>query len=86
MTDQVQVNFRMPIELRDRLKEDAFMQNRSMNAEIIARLQSTYRRKTPEEATEEVIAYLTGMSRAIREDDDPMKLKLIEILKVLSHE
>ena len=33
---------RMPDGMRDRLKEDAKASNRTMNAEIVARLQSTY--------------------------------------------
>tara|TARA_R110000850_G_C9830318_1_gene453287 strand:- start:345 stop:692 length:348 start_codon:yes stop_codon:yes gene_type:complete len=37
--EQVQVNFRMPSELRDKIKESAEKNNRSMNAEIVVALE-----------------------------------------------
>lgn len=40
-TDE-QVNFRMPSELRNRLKESADENNRSLTAEIVARLQASF--------------------------------------------
>lgn len=40
--EQVQVNFRMPADLRDRLKVAAGTNNRSMNAEIVARLDASF--------------------------------------------
>lgn len=42
VSEQVQVNFRMPVELRDRIKAAAEDNHRSMNAEIIARLEDTF--------------------------------------------
>lgn len=42
VTDQVQVNFRMPVDLRERIKLAAEENNRSMNAEIIATLEEAY--------------------------------------------
>lgn len=41
-SEQVQVNFRMPVGLRDRIKAAAEDSHRSMNAEIIARLEDTF--------------------------------------------
>lgn len=38
VSEQVQVNFRMPVDLRDRIKAAAEANNRSMNAEIVSRL------------------------------------------------
>ena len=42
ISEQVQVNFRMPVELRDRIKAAADDNGRSMNAEIIIRLDRTF--------------------------------------------
>lgn len=42
VAEQVQVNFRMPIALRDRIKEAAERNGRSMNAEIVASLDDRY--------------------------------------------
>lgn len=42
VSEQVQVNFRMPVELRDRIRAAAEANHRSMNAEIIARLEETF--------------------------------------------
>jgi hypothetical protein len=39
---QVQVNFRMPEDLRDRIKWAADFNNRSMNAEIVAALEEKF--------------------------------------------
>ena len=41
VSEQVQVNFRMPVELRDRIRAEADSHGRSMNAEIIMRLEAT---------------------------------------------
>lgn len=40
--EQVQVNFRMPAALRDRIKAIAEANNRSMNAEIVAALEEKF--------------------------------------------
>jgi hypothetical protein len=37
--EQVQVNFRMPVELRDSLRNEAEKKGRSLNAEIVFRLE-----------------------------------------------
>lgn len=42
VTEQVQVNFRMPVDLRDAIREAALRSGRSMNAEIIMRLEATF--------------------------------------------
>lgn len=42
VSEQVQVNFRIPVPLRDRIKAVAEKNNRSMNAEIIARLEASF--------------------------------------------
>lgn len=42
VSEQAQVNFRMPVDLRDRLKRASQANNRSMNAEIINRLEDTF--------------------------------------------
>ena len=39
VSEQVQVNFRMPVDLRNRIKYYAELNNRSMNAEIISALE-----------------------------------------------
>lgn len=42
VSEQIQVNFRMPVDLRDRIKIAAEVNNRSMNAELIAALEEMY--------------------------------------------
>lgn len=42
VAEQVQVNFRMPVDLRDRIKAAADANNRSMNAEIILALEEAF--------------------------------------------
>lgn len=42
VAEQVQVNFRMPVELRDRIKAKAESNGRSMNAEIIDALEHSF--------------------------------------------
>ena len=44
VSEQVQVNFRMPVELRDEIKREAEGNSRSRNAEIIFALESYYGR------------------------------------------
>ena len=44
VSEQVQVNFRMPGALRDEIKHEAEANSRSMNAEIIFALESYYGR------------------------------------------
>lgn len=79
VAEQVQVNFRMPSELRDKLKIDAQLNGRSLNAEIVDRLERSYVVRTSKETTELAIAYLTGMLRASR-DGNPEASTLIERL------
>jgi hypothetical protein len=40
--EQVQVNFRMPVELRDQLRSASEGNHRSLNAEIVARLEQSF--------------------------------------------
>lgn len=42
VSEHVQVNFRFPGDLRDRIKAAAEANNRSMNAEIVARLEGSF--------------------------------------------
>lgn len=42
VADQIQVNFRMPADLRNRIKVAAEANNRSMNAEIVAALEGKF--------------------------------------------
>ncbi|WP_417809312.1 Arc family DNA-binding protein [Thioclava sp.] len=42
VAEQVQVNFRMPAELRDRIKLAAERNSRSMNAEIVSVLEEAF--------------------------------------------
>ena len=42
VAEQVQVNFRMPADLRDRLRAEAEENNRSLNAEIVSRLEASF--------------------------------------------
>ena len=46
-SEQVQVNFRLPAELRDMIKAAAESNNRSMNAEIVSRLGSSFAQEAP---------------------------------------
>ncbi|NYE62209.1 plasmid stability protein [Duganella sp. 1224] len=57
-TDYVQSAFRMPPALRDELRKSAAKHGRSMNAEILARLQAT-----PDQA---VIAELAALKKMIQ--------------------
>lgn len=41
-SEQVQVNFRMPTDLRDRIRQAAEENNRSLNAEIVSTLEKAY--------------------------------------------
>ena len=50
VSEQVQVNFRMPVDLRDRIKAAAEANNRSMNSEIVARLEASLSGKIETEA------------------------------------
>lgn len=42
VSEQVQVNFRMPVDLRDRIRAASESNNRSLNAEIVAALEEKY--------------------------------------------
>lgn len=65
VAEQVQVNFRMPVELRDRIKAAAEISNRSMNAEIVATLEKAYPALTGIEATVERINRLVSVAREL---------------------
>lgn len=58
---QDQFNLRMPHGMRDRIKAAADMNNRSMNAEIVAALEEKYPAAPIEvKAVDGVIAYIAG--------------------------
>lgn len=63
VADQVQVNFRMPVALRDRIKVAAEANNRSMNAEIVATLEEKYPPSDPLQAAINRIGWLTEQIR-----------------------
>lgn len=58
VSEQVQVNFRMPADLRDRIKVAAQANNRSMNAEIVATLEREY----PPERFKEIVEELARLA------------------------
>lgn len=71
MSDQhttVQYQLRLPQELRDKIKESAGEHNRSMNADIVARLEQSF----------EAVAALTDLERA---DYEELKQELTQELK-----
>lgn len=49
-SEQVQVNFRMPAELKSRVEAAAEANNRSTTAEIIARLEASFVELSPSDA------------------------------------
>lgn len=63
VAEQVQVNFRMPVDLRDRIKAAADENSRSMNAEIILRLEQTFKDDHIEEMS---AAHLDGRPEEMR--------------------
>lgn len=69
VSEQVQVNFRMPADLRDRIKAKAESNGRSMNAEIISALELYFPApKGPKDVVEEVISVLSYVEPSIREE------------------
>lgn len=71
MSDQhttVQYQLRLPQELRDKIKESAGEHNRSMNADIVARLEQSF----------EAVAALTDLERV---DYEELKQELTQELK-----
>lgn len=71
MSDQhttVQYQLRLPQELRDKIKESAGEHNRSMNADIVARLEQSF----------EAVAVLTDLEKA---DYQELKQELTQELK-----
>lgn len=63
-----QYKLRLPEELRDKIKESASTHNRSMNADIVARLEQSF----------EAVAALTDLERA---DYEELKQELTQELK-----
>ncbi|PRY03791.1 Arc family DNA-binding protein [Paraburkholderia sp. BL25I1N1] len=41
-SEDIQTNLRLPIDLKERLKQAADASNRSMNAEVVARLEESF--------------------------------------------
>jgi hypothetical protein len=72
-SEQVQVNFRMPVELRDRLRAASQENHRSLNAEIVARLEYAF-------AGERLEANLPATSRSAQanEADDDITAKTLQ--------
>lgn len=76
MSDQhttVQYQLRLPQELRDKIKESAGEHNRSMNADIVARLEQTF----------EAAIVLTEVEKA---DYEELKQELKKDMKVIAEE
>ncbi|WP_417257160.1 Arc family DNA-binding protein [Celeribacter halophilus] len=67
-SEQVQVNFRMPEDLRDRIKAAAEQHNRSMNAEIVATLAEKYPPKFID--AEALAEFLNGLSCSFIAEND----------------
>lgn len=67
MSDQhttVQYQLRLPQELRDKIKESAIAHNRSMNADIVARLEDSFEPSLPPSFGLEQMEVLTKMAGA----------------------
>ena len=57
-----QYNLRWPDELKEKIAQSAKEHNRSMNADIVARLEDSFTKHTPDFAITSIIpAYLTGL-------------------------
>ncbi len=68
VSEQVQVNFRMPADLRDRLKATAEREGVSMNHLIIDGLERQHPApSTPESVAEELAGYLGWYDETLRE-------------------
>lgn len=78
--EQVQVNFRMPLALREKLGTAAYENRRSVNAEIVARLEQTFEGRFVSNGTYEAYYY---QSLLLQEIDDLRKdmARLSEKLK-----
>nr|WP_162623715.1 Arc family DNA-binding protein [Paracoccus saliphilus] len=76
VSEQVQVNFRMPVDLRDRIKAAAESSGRSMNAEIVATLEEHYP-SAPLKAGElfEEVMKLSGLLNATPTRHRPYRIK-----------
>ena len=69
VADQVQVNFRMPADLRDRIKARAEKNGTSMNAEIIEALETIFPApRGPEEIVNEITETLSWIEPKLREE------------------
>lgn len=76
---------RMPIELKDKIQRQAENNGRSMNAEIIARLESSFTFEEPKsEFTElfEMLHLFSTMERVLTEQGDP---DAVDLLKKVSN-
>lgn len=86
VSEQVQVNFRMPGDLRDRLKVSAEKNNRSMNAEIVSRLESSFSlaaMHSSEDHARGSLAVLYLLSRMAKEEPSMTLAELIADTKKL---
>ena len=74
VSEQVQVNFRMPVDLRDRIKAAAEKNGTSMNAELIAGLEAKFPAPTtPDDVVAEIAMNLAFIPPKLRK-------KAIELL------
>ncbi len=76
----VQVNFRMPSDLRDRLKDAAKENSRSLNAEIVDRLTASFEENNIEAALDFLQRQRVAADREIYELREGMA-KVIKILE-----
>lgn len=73
---------RLPDGMRERIKQSAEKNNRSMNAEIVATLEEKYPRPSTDELVHEFISSLGELlsvyDRATASEEDIAKLKILE--------
>lgn len=62
-----QYKLRMPHELRDKIKSSAEKKNRSMNADIVARLEQTFKEESTTPSTSNVLI-VTAVYQTLREE------------------
>ncbi len=64
-----QYKLRMPLELKDKIKSSAENKNRSMNADIVARLEQTFKQEDSSETPSASNALIiTAMYQTLREE------------------
>ncbi|ASL26230.1 Arc family DNA-binding protein [Azotobacter chroococcum] len=63
----LQVNFRMPAELKARLEQAAKENHRSVTAELVARLEESFQEKQPAAAALEIIKLTGQLAEKLRQ-------------------